>query len=598
MKQKWLQGVAKSPNTVLHCGLLHVVLLYAVAKRVRSLRHRLVMLSLLVLGIPALTINALYFVRELNRLEQSYNQLANSTLRVIASQYQAGLRSFMQGRQAAIAQSLDWARLPPTTERDGRLRRLPAFERQLVMIDTSLPFVTGISVLDLNNRYVASSVGSVIDKASLEQAERYCLVPGQPMLTSRHTAHYYRAVAHIDPPVFSYYLPLQVISKPERLVLQMDVSVHALEAPLELDGSRVFLWVALVDGDRIVVSSGTQDPAMGHDVSLDIPDTPWSLVAQTDLPTLAAAETNVRLVAAVIAALTALYMAGVLHILSRWIVQPVTRMSGELHAVELGGEASSLSVPPVKELAVVAIDVNRMLDRIGDLHTKVLTHERAHHQAEIAALQAKITPHFLFNTLETIRGLALSGENKRAADATKGLSSILRYTVDEDGSITTVGAEFRAVRAYLSLQEARFGLRVLSKIFVDDRDSAVSLPRLVIQPVVENVFSHAAKVTEEVIHLTITVSRTEGGLVIEVRDDGPGMTPERLSEVLDRLDQANVSVERHDALHGLTNVHQRLRLLYGPQGGISITSEERTGTTVLVHVPSHTPKTFSAGGDT
>jgi len=121
--------------------------LFGVADRVRSLRQRLVTLSLLVLGIPALTINALYFARELNRLEESYNQLANSTLRVIAAQYQAGMRSFMQGRQAAIAQSLDWVRLPPTSG-------------------------PGISVLDLNNGYVASSVGSVIDEASLEEVGR------------------------------------------------------------------------------------------------------------------------------------------------------------------------------------------------------------------------------------------------------------------------------------------------------------------------------------------------------------------------------------------------------------------------------------------
>lgn len=574
-----------------------VVLLYRVAKRVRSLRQRLVTLSLLVLGIPALTINALYFARELNRLEESYNQLATSTLRVIASQYQAGLRSFMQGRQAAIAQSLDWVRLPPTSDQNGRLRRLPLFERQLVTIDTSLPFVTGISVLDLDNRYVASSVGSVIDEASLDEVERYPLVPGQPFLTPRHNAHYYRAVSEIDPPVFSYYLPLEVISRPERAVLQMDVSVHALEAPLELDGSRVFSWIALVDGDRTVVSSGTENSGLHHDVIFEIAGTPWSLVAQTDLPALAAAETNVRLVAAVIAAMTAVYIMGVLRILSRWIVQPVTRMSGELHAVELGGEASSISVPPVKELAIVAADVNRMLNRIDDLHRKVLTHERAHHQAEIAALQAKITPHFLFNTLETIRGLALSGENKRAADATKGLSSMLRYTVGENGSITTVGAEIRAVRAYLSLQEARFGVRVVSKISVHDRDCAASLPRLVIQPVVENVFSHAAKVTEETIRVEITVSRTEAGVVVEVRDDGPGMTQERLAEVRDRLEQANVSLERHEALHGLTNVHQRLRLLYGPEGGISITSQAGAGTTVLVHVPSRTFSTRFEGGD-
>jgi len=557
----------------------------------------LVTLSLLVLGIPALTFNALYFARELSRLDESYHQLANSTLRVIAAQYQAGLRSFMQGRQAAIAQSLDWVRLPPTSGQNGRLRRMVAFERQLVTIDTSLPFVTGISVLDLKNGYVASSVGSVVDEASLEEVGRYRLSPGQPILTPPHTAHYYRAVARTDSPVFSYYLPLEVISKPERVVLQMDVSARALEAPLELDGSGVFSWVALIDGDRVLASSGAENLAMPRDVNLEITGTPWLLAAQTDLPTLAAARTNVGLTATAIAAMTVLYMVGVLRILTRLIVQPVTRMSGELHAVELGGDASSISIPPVKELAVVATDVNRMLDRIDDLHHTVLTHERAHHQAEIAALQARIAPHFLFNTLETIRGLALSGKSKRAADATKVLSSILRYTVDENGSIATVGAEIRAVRDYLSLQETRFGFRVVSKISVDDGNDAISLPRLVIQPVVENVFSHAAKVTEEPIHLAITVYRREERMVIEVRDDGPGMTPERLAEVLDRLEQANASLERHDALHGLTNVHQRLRLLYGTEGGISISSESGVGTTVLIHVPSITPVGRSKRGN-
>ena len=206
-------------------------------------------------------------------------------------------------------------------------------------------------------------------------------------------------------------------------------------------------------------------------------------------------------------------------------------------------------------------------------------------QMEFEMLASQINPHFLYNTLETIRMQALSCGNRNVATSIKLLGKSMRYVLDNTGtSFTALTKELEYIKTYLSIQQLRFGDRVNYTLQVDedlDTDSCKILP-LLLQPVVENAILHGLESKTQDGMITIQIASVDTVLLITIKDNGQGMTNEELDALRDRI-RKHPSSDTHSI--GLYNINQRISLFYGEGYYMEIDSAIGAGTTVRLKIP-------------
>lgn len=211
-------------------------------------------------------------------------------------------------------------------------------------------------------------------------------------------------------------------------------------------------------------------------------------------------------------------------------------------------------------------------------------------QAQYMALQNQINPHFLYNTLEGIRGEALTANVPSIARMTAALSTYFRYTISKVENLVTVEEELKNVETFFAIQQYRFGERIQMRIICDEEDKGTimrcRLPKLTLQPIVENSIIHGLERKRGAGLLTIRLIQTARRLVIIVSDDGLGMPPDTLSELQAVLIRASYH-EEEEARQGIAiaNVNNRIRLLFGERYGMAIQSTPGLGTDVTVTLP-------------
>ncbi|WP_026295025.1 sensor histidine kinase [Sediminispirochaeta bajacaliforniensis] len=213
-------------------------------------------------------------------------------------------------------------------------------------------------------------------------------------------------------------------------------------------------------------------------------------------------------------------------------------------------------------------------------------------QEQYLALQNQINPHFLYNTLEGIRSEALSAGVHSIAEMTEALSTFFRYTISTMDHLVTVEDELGNIETYFLIQQYRFGKRLQLRIEIDEAERseiyAYRLPKLILQPIVENSILHGLerKVGEGL--LRVQLETTETRLLITVSDDGVGMENEVLEELNRNLairSLSHVSGGRNRGGIAIVNVNNRIKLLFGEQYGVTITSTPSVGTDVEVVLP-------------
>lgn len=205
---------------------------------------------------------------------------------------------------------------------------------------------------------------------------------------------------------------------------------------------------------------------------------------------------------------------------------------------------------------------------------------------EYKMLASQINPHYLYNTLETIRMKALTGGNREVAASIKLLGKTMHYVLENTGTeFTVLRRELDHVANYLSIQKLRFGDRINYSITVSgevDPDRYPILP-LLLQPVVENAVVHGLEGISGVGVLEIKIDRTAGGsLLVQVGDNGTGIPPQELERVQQMLRQTEQPPQLGVALY---NIQQRIRLCYGEGYGVTVESEEGRGTSVILKLP-------------
>lgn len=232
-------------------------------------------------------------------------------------------------------------------------------------------------------------------------------------------------------------------------------------------------------------------------------------------------------------------------------------------------------------LWTMILDIQRLLSEIYQerLHAEQLYARQK--EAEFKMLASQINPHFLYNTLETIRMKARVNRQPEIEELVKMLARILRSNVHAGEKDVTLRQELDLVESYLKIQQYRFGDRLEYQIHVQTELEDETVLPLILQPVVENSIIHGLESKEGVGHIMISAIQDQEDFIVAVEDDGMGIAP----EVLERLKEGLNSRELHRPHIGIRNVHQRLRLKYGPAYGLTIESREGSYTRVTLRIP-------------
>lgn len=249
-----------------------------------------------------------------------------------------------------------------------------------------------------------------------------------------------------------------------------------------------------------------------------------------------------------------------------------------------------------KILLVTEEKLNQLIQKKVDEVSKEVSnsHEREllMKQANIQSLQAQINPHFLYNALECIRAQAIMDGADEIASITKALSLFFRYNINNTGDLITLKEEFENVRNYMLIQQYRYKDRMSLEILYDGDDTEVVdmlLPKLVLQPIVENCIVHGFSEMLTGARISICATKVEGHMSIKVKDNGKGMDVERLTILRKKLRNPEFNVEdrQNPSQNGIamTNVNRRIQLFFGEDYGLNISSCIGEGTEVELFLP-------------
>ncbi|QHW33314.1 sensor histidine kinase [Paenibacillus rhizovicinus] len=268
----------------------------------------------------------------------------------------------------------------------------------------------------------------------------------------------------------------------------------------------------------------------------------------------------------------------------------LSELSVKMRRVHKDNFQSFVVVKGKDEVAQLGEMYNLMVMRLGQLISEVYQSEIDRKEqafrtkeVELYALQTQINPHFLFNVLNMIRGKLLIVGERDTAKVVGLLAKSFRMMLKNGGQMTRLAEEIDFVDNYLQIQQYRFGHKFTYSIDMPQDKLDVSIPKLIIQPLVENAISHGIELNPEQSRIWVTGENDGEHLVLTVGDDGLGMAKERLAEIEQWLKDKNSLVSDHHI--GLRNVHARLRYLYGEPYGIRVSSVEGEGTTITMMIP-------------
>jgi two-component system sensor histidine kinase YesM len=282
-------------------------------------------------------------------------------------------------------------------------------------------------------------------------------------------------------------------------------------------------------------------------------------------------------------------------ILIYWVSSLLTRrllkFSQQIGRAAIGDFETTLPIDGNDEIGQLSRQYNFMIRSIKELIEEVRkTHwqkeqlELKQQEIKLKMLASQINPHFLFNALESIRMQAHINGEKEIAGVVKMLGRLMRKSLETQGHHIALKDEIDIVHSYLEIQMFRHRDRLTYELKIDEEAGKQMIPPLIIQPLVENAVVHGIERKEsEAEPLKVTVKAEIKGdrLVVEVEDNGVGISEERLQEIIRMLDEQDEGNRI-----GLSNVHHRLQMVYGESSGLVIESEERVGTTVRFSIPA------------
>ena len=273
---------------------------------------------------------------------------------------------------------------------------------------------------------------------------------------------------------------------------------------------------------------------------------------------------------------------------SKAISRPIRDLSEEMKTITLNEYSGSTLESREDEIGILQDSFNHMISRNKELIAQQYQAKLEKRNAQLRALQAQINPHFMYNTLQVIGGMALEKDAPEVYSVTLALSDILRYSLNFSKEMVCLEEEVEYLKSYVMIQNERFGGKVQLKLELEPNTLKCLIPKLILQPLAENSFEHGLLNKAGDWLLTVESHTTpEGDLLICIKDNGIGFDSERLAQIREKIELDTVKALNSGSHIGLANVHARIKLRSAKEGhGVSIDSSPETGTTVSVRMPA------------
>ena len=266
----------------------------------------------------------------------------------------------------------------------------------------------------------------------------------------------------------------------------------------------------------------------------------------------------------------------------RSITKPIRELSKVTDQVAKGDLSVRNNTNVGAEVGALSESFNAMIDKINDLLSQVTKEQVRLRKAELELLQSQINPHFLYNTLDTIVWLAEANDQKKVVSMVGSLSKFFRTSLNQGKDIISMGEELQHVRSYLEIQQVRYQDILEYYIDVPEELMDCKVPKITLQPLVENALYHGIKNKRGMGKITIT-GKTEGNnAIICVEDNGRGMEPGRLKLIRDKISGKETPLNE---IYGISNVDERIKLKLGEEYGLRYDSVFGEGTRVEIWLP-------------
>lgn len=343
----------------------------------------------------------------------------------------------------------------------------------------------------------------------------------------------------------------QILYHPEEKALMDEMKAsELLELAKEMDGS--------LSRNRIVTKK-------------EIPELQWTLVGISSMEKMD--DLKRQMMGMIVWINLLLIVVGIFisWAVSRRLTKPIFELQKAMQDVDKNWGHIQISSRSSTELKALTEEYNALLDRIKKLTEDIAEKENTKRIFELKALQSQINPHFLYNTLDTILWLAEFGENEKVVEVSKALGEMLRLSLNINQDMVSLTQEIAHTKNYLKIQQQRYLDKIEYQISGDKNLQNVEVPKLILQPIVENSIYHGIRPKKGKGLIEISYYREKEDLILQVKDNGLGYHPEKKEEHLIKTRLGGI---------GLKNVDQRIKILYGEDYGLTIGNHEEGGTIV------------------
>lgn len=264
------------------------------------------------------------------------------------------------------------------------------------------------------------------------------------------------------------------------------------------------------------------------------------------------------------------------------VTRPISKLSQLMEKAEEGDFSVRFETKYRDEIGVLASSFNHMLEHIGELIHELYEEKQIRLEAQLKSLQEQIKPHFLYNTLDTISWMARAQNAMDVVHLVDALTNMFRVGLSSGKDYITLKEEKNHIANYLYIQKVRYKDRLQYAIEISDDYNGLIVPKLILQPLVENAIYHGIKLKRGGGMIRVTAEIAEGSLYLRVWDNGAGIPAERLEDIRKRKQRPR---EQASGGFGLSYIEERIRLSYGAPYGVAINSQEGEYTEVSIRLP-------------